>query len=114
MGFQCSSSVVVLLCASVISYVASVMSFPVSILHKSIVGRYRPVRVADGPITALYRFTKNASWVICSSPLLPSVPREGRASRLWLSPGIWHHSSACFEATQESLVFGDAYCEKGS
>ena len=28
---------------------------PVSILHNSIVGRYRPVRVADGPITARYR-----------------------------------------------------------
>ena len=26
---------------------------PVSILHKSIAGRYRPVRVADGPITAI-------------------------------------------------------------
>ena len=29
---------------------------PVSILHKSIAGRYRPVRVADGPITARCRF----------------------------------------------------------
>ena len=35
-----------------------------SILHKSIAGRYRPVRVTDGPITARYRFIKNASWVI--------------------------------------------------
>ena len=35
---------------------------PVSILYKSIAGRYRPVRVADGPITARYRFRKNASW----------------------------------------------------
>ena len=32
-----------------------------SILHKSIAGRYRPVRVADGPITARCRFIKNAS-----------------------------------------------------
>ena len=39
-------------------------TFPVSILYKSISGRYRPVRVADGPITARYRFIKNASWVI--------------------------------------------------
>ena len=39
------------------------LTFPVSILHKSIAGRYRPVRVADGPITARYRFIKNASWV---------------------------------------------------
>ena len=36
---------------------------PVSILHKSISGRYRPVRVPDGPITARYRFIKNASLV---------------------------------------------------
>ena len=27
---------------------------PVSILHKALGGRYRPVRVADGPITARY------------------------------------------------------------
>ena len=27
---------------------------PVSILYKSIAGRYRPVRVADGPITVRY------------------------------------------------------------
>ena len=37
---------------------------PVSILHKSIAGRYRPVRVADGPITARCRFMKNASWAV--------------------------------------------------
>ena len=28
---------------------------PVSILYKFIAGRYRPVRVADGPITARYK-----------------------------------------------------------
>ena len=37
--------------------------FPVSILYKSITDRYRPVRVADGPITARCRFIRNASWV---------------------------------------------------
>ena len=37
---------------------------PVSILHKSIAGRDRPVRVADGPITARHWFIKNASWVL--------------------------------------------------
>ena len=37
-------------------------TIPVSILYKSIAGRYRPVRIADGPITARYRFIKNASW----------------------------------------------------
>ena len=40
---------------------------PVSILYKSIAGCYRPVRVADGPITVRYRFIKNASWVNTSS-----------------------------------------------
>ena len=39
-------------------------NYPLSILHKSVAGRYRPVRVADGPITARYRFIKNASQVI--------------------------------------------------
>ena len=29
---------------------------PVSILYKSIAGRYRPVSYPDGPITARYRF----------------------------------------------------------
>ena len=35
---------------------------PVSILYKSIAGRYRPVSYPDGPITAHYRFIKNAYW----------------------------------------------------
>ena len=42
---------------------------PVSILRKSTVGRYRPVRVTDGPITAHYRFIKNASWDVSSQIL---------------------------------------------
>ena len=37
---------------------------PASILYKSIAGRYRAVRVADGPITARCRFIKNGSWGI--------------------------------------------------
>ena len=39
------------------------LNYPASILYKSIAGRYRPVRVADGPLTARYRFIKNAYWV---------------------------------------------------
>ena len=38
---------------------------PVSILYKSIAGRYRPVSLADGPIMARYRFIKNAYRGIC-------------------------------------------------
>ena len=49
-------------CRSNIKGSLSSFSYPASILYKSIAGRYRPVRVADGPITARYRFKKNASW----------------------------------------------------
>ena len=37
--------------------VAAKSAFPVSILRKSISGRHRPVRVADGQMTARCRFT---------------------------------------------------------
>ena len=43
--------------------------FPVSILYKSIAGRCRPVRVTDGPMTARFRFIKNASTRIRKGPL---------------------------------------------
>ena len=39
------------------------MFYPASILYKSTAGRYRPVSYPDGPITARYRFIKNAYWV---------------------------------------------------
>ena len=45
------------------SYPYNYNKYPESILSKSIAGRYRPVRVADGPITARCRFIKNASLV---------------------------------------------------
>ena len=51
-------------------------SSPVSVLHKSIAGRYRPVRVADGPITARYRFMENASWNDASARELHMWPRK--------------------------------------
>ena len=37
-------------------------SYPISILYNSKAGRYRPVRVVDGPLTARCRFIKNADW----------------------------------------------------
>ena len=37
---------------------------PDSILYKSIAGRYRSVSYPDGPITARYRFIKNAYWEV--------------------------------------------------
>ena len=53
-------------------------SFPVSILRKSISGRHRPVRVADGPMTARCRFTSNASWVIRKIERLNAKQRRSR------------------------------------
>ena len=49
------------------------MTLQVSILYKSIAGRYRPVRVADGPMTARYRFIKNASWAHCVSTIRKNI-----------------------------------------
>ena len=45
-------------------HTCAIQERPVSILHISIAGRYRPVRVADGPIKARCRFIKNTSWDI--------------------------------------------------
>ena len=42
----------------------SLVGSPGSILYKSIAGRYWPVSYPDGPITARYRFIKNAYWVL--------------------------------------------------
>ena len=42
---------------SAVSDISTVSKNPVSILRKSISGRHRPVRVADGPMTARCRFT---------------------------------------------------------
>ena len=57
---------------------------PVSILHKSIAGRYRPVRVADGPITTRCRFIKNASWDFASSHIvLYILYRDPFSSRVY-------------------------------
>ena len=41
---------------------ATCIAVPASILYKSIAGHYRPVSYPDGPITARYRFIKNAYW----------------------------------------------------
>ena len=41
-------------------------------LYKSAAGRYRPVRVADGPIMARCRFIKNASWVFVFQIRIPT------------------------------------------
>ena len=43
---------------------------------KSIAGRYRPVRVTDGPITARYRFIMNASWLCAQRKLKSMHPRS--------------------------------------
>ena len=45
-----------------ISQITFTHPYPASILHKSIAGLYWSVRVADGPITARYRFIKYVNW----------------------------------------------------
>ena len=47
--------------------------FPASILYKSVAGQYRPVSYPDGPITARYRFIKNAYWFIRLQKLICHV-----------------------------------------
>ena len=49
-------------CCLPLFVLCEICHLPVSILRKSISGRHRPVRVADGPMTARCRFTQNASW----------------------------------------------------
>ena len=58
--------------------------FPVNILYKSIAGRYRPGRVADGQITARCRFIKNASWVAACVP--PTKLISGGRSPEFVAP----------------------------
>ena len=53
-----------ILCVITSKRLGSASFYPISILRKSIAGRYWPVRVADGPITARCSFIKNASWVL--------------------------------------------------
>ena len=53
--FLCLGKAVFRTCG--ISRVSLVGKIPASILRKSTSGRHRPVRVADGPMTAPYRFT---------------------------------------------------------
>ena len=61
---------------------------PVSILHKSIAGCYRPVREADGPITARYRFMKNASWVVVTFKTTEMFKCFKEISRIASSPSV--------------------------
>ena len=50
-------------CHPVLHFRAESINYPVSILYKYVAVRYRPIKVADGPITVRSRFIKNASWV---------------------------------------------------
>ena len=65
----------------------STWSNPVSILYRSIAGRYRSVRVTDGLITVRYSFIKNASWEHC----LLGYPKCAR----------WRFCSDCANAQAE-------------
>ena len=64
-------------------FISNIPRIPVSILHKSIAGRYRPVREADGPITARCRFINNASWDVFVEKL--------KKNNMWIRPLIWSY-----------------------
>ena len=48
---------------STVCHLSAKSQYPASILYKSIAVRYRPVSYPVGPISARYRFIKNAYWV---------------------------------------------------
>ena len=54
-------------------------SSPAGILYKSIAGRYRPASYPDGPISARYRFIKNAGWVRGSQKCLENGEKSGKS-----------------------------------
>ena len=58
-------------------------NIPASSLYKSIAERYRPVSYPDGPITARYRFIKNAYWDRCSTNWGYTVQVSSRIVYLW-------------------------------
>ena len=63
---------------------------PVSILYKSTVGRYRSVSYPDGPITARYRFIKNAYWDI--SMRIRAVWSEHSLGAFWITKDAKFHA----------------------
>ena len=76
--------------------------YPVSSLYKSIAGRCRPVRIADGPVTARSRCLKNASWVL--RDLLTCI--RNTQSRLVQTDAFWFlgNISSCIQtSTYKSL-----------
>ena len=81
---------------------------PVSILYKSTAGRYRSIRVADGPITARYRFIKNAYWE--DSPGFgPQLQETSHDSRRFLV-SLCIISSLLLIRTLESLFSASCTC----
>ena len=77
-------------------------TLPVSILNNSIAGRYRPVRVADGPITARCRFIKNANWVVLLA--IQNLPRKVSEQTARMRRLIW-----IFAGRTCCLTFGRIY-----
>ena len=55
---------------------------PVGILYKSTVGRYRPVRIPDGPIMARFRYIKNAIWDGLFNKMLRKKKKGTNGTRL--------------------------------
>ena len=76
--------------------------FPAGILYNSTTGRYRPVSYSDGPITARYRFMKNAYWVVLHAILSRNkrvcgakgcVRRDSSMIAVFLQPNSTSHTT---------------------
>ena len=85
----------------------SLAPFPVSILHKSIAGRYRPVRVADGPTTACYRFIKNAGWAFSFNDFFHFECRNYKHIPHYPKFGILSFLTVSWEGEQPIIVVVD-------
>ena len=81
--------------------------YQASILYKSIASRYLPVSYPDGPITARYRFIKNAYWVVACGGRITSPRTSVYVFKSFMIiesvPGIWKsHTNATDEAHYEN------------
>ena len=70
---------------------------PASILYKSKAGRYRPVSYPDGPITARYRFIKNAYWDNSAASSEKKLPSNMHKMRIFRSSCAYakYHPGLC-------------------
>ena len=84
---------------------------PAFFIISSIAGRYRPVSYPDGPITARYRFIKNAYWVV-SAATLGNVLSNMCAQRRFISVCAFAQSDQNFQRAHFGLIRKLLYVDK--